>query len=182
MSFTPPGSSTSWYNAYILFTHIISMLYDLYNVLCTLEHLVLPHHALIVASPSAPKHTGSVLSTNSCHTQRHATNASSEGIDIFLPVTFYFKPSTRLDNVKNLWQFVISQRRTTHPSFHHPLCPLQPLCIFHFHLTSLTTIGAYTKVYQLESYATESTHKLHFRHKAYSLDFKFRRRYVGLVL
>jgi len=27
---------------------------------------------------------------------------------ILLPVTFYFNPSTRLDNVKNLWRFVIS--------------------------------------------------------------------------
>jgi len=33
---------------------------------------------------------------------------SSEVIDILLPVTFYFNPSTRLDNVKNLWRFVIS--------------------------------------------------------------------------
>jgi len=27
-----------------------------------------------------------------------------------LPVTFYSNPSTRLDNVKNLWRFVISLR------------------------------------------------------------------------
>jgi len=32
-----------------------------------------------------------------------ANNESSEVIDILLPVTFYFNPSTRLDNVKNLW-------------------------------------------------------------------------------
>jgi len=31
-----------------------------------------------------------------------ANNESSEVIDILLPVTFYFNPSTRLDNVKNL--------------------------------------------------------------------------------
>jgi len=37
-----------------------------------------------------------------------ANNESSEVIDILLPVTFYFNPSTRLDNVKNLWRFVIS--------------------------------------------------------------------------
>jgi len=36
-----------------------------------------------------------------------ANNESSEVIDILLPVTFYFNPSTRLDNVKNLWRFVI---------------------------------------------------------------------------
>jgi len=29
-------------------------------------------------------------------------NESSEVIDILLPVHFYFNPSTRLDNVKNL--------------------------------------------------------------------------------
>jgi len=34
---------------------------------------------------------------------RSANNESSEVIDILLPVTFYFNPSTRLDNVKNLW-------------------------------------------------------------------------------
>jgi len=37
-----------------------------------------------------------------------ANNESSEVIYILLPVTFYFNPSTRLDNVKNLWRFVIS--------------------------------------------------------------------------
>jgi len=37
-----------------------------------------------------------------------ANNESSEVIDILLPVTFYFNPSTRLDNVKNLRRFVIS--------------------------------------------------------------------------
>jgi len=31
-----------------------------------------------------------------------ANNESSEVIDILLPVTFYFNPSTRLDNVKIL--------------------------------------------------------------------------------
>jgi len=36
-----------------------------------------------------------------------ANNESSEVIDILLPVTFYFNPSTRLD-VKNIWRFVIS--------------------------------------------------------------------------
>jgi len=41
---------------------------------------------------------------------RDANNESSEVIDILLPVTFYFNPSTRLDNVKNLWRFVISIR------------------------------------------------------------------------
>jgi len=30
---------------------------------------------------------------------RSANNESSEDIDILLPVTFYFNPSTRLDNV-----------------------------------------------------------------------------------
>jgi len=30
-----------------------------------------------------------------------ANNESSEVVDILLPVTFYFNPSTRLDNVKN---------------------------------------------------------------------------------
>jgi len=30
-----------------------------------------------------------------------ANNESSEVVDILLPVTFYFIPSTRLDNVKN---------------------------------------------------------------------------------
>jgi len=34
-------------------------------------------------------------------THLDANNESSEVIDILLPVTFYFKPSTRLDNVKN---------------------------------------------------------------------------------
>jgi len=33
-----------------------------------------------------------------------ANNESSEVIDILLPVTFYFNPSTRLDNVRNLWR------------------------------------------------------------------------------
>jgi len=33
---------------------------------------------------------------------RLANNESSEVIDILLPVTFYFNPSTRLDNVKSL--------------------------------------------------------------------------------
>jgi len=33
---------------------------------------------------------------------REANNKSSEVIDILLPVTFHFNPSTRLDNVKNL--------------------------------------------------------------------------------
>jgi len=31
-----------------------------------------------------------------------ANSESSEVVDILLPVTFYFDPSTRLDNVKNL--------------------------------------------------------------------------------
>jgi len=34
--------------------------------------------------------------------ERVANNESSEVIDILLPVTFYFNPSTKLDNVKNL--------------------------------------------------------------------------------
>jgi len=34
--------------------------------------------------------------------RREANNELSEVIDILLPVTFYFNPSTRLDNVKNL--------------------------------------------------------------------------------
>jgi len=38
----------------------------------------------------------------------YANNESSEDIDILLQVNFYFDPSTRLDNVKNLWRFVIS--------------------------------------------------------------------------
>jgi len=41
---------------------------------------------------------------------RVANNESSEVIDILLPVTFYFNPSTRLDNVKNFLRFVISSR------------------------------------------------------------------------
>jgi len=36
-----------------------------------------------------------------------ANNESSEVVDILLPVTFYFNPSTWLDNVKNVWRFVI---------------------------------------------------------------------------
>jgi len=32
---------------------------------------------------------------------RGTNNESSEVIDILLPVTFYFNPSTRLDNVPN---------------------------------------------------------------------------------
>jgi len=34
--------------------------------------------------------------------EREANNESSEVIGILLRVTFYFNPSTRLDNVKNL--------------------------------------------------------------------------------
>jgi len=34
-------------------------------------------------------------------TARQANNESSEVVDILLPVTFYFNPSTRLDNVTN---------------------------------------------------------------------------------
>jgi len=41
--------------------------------------------------------------------QQDANNESSE-VDILLPVTFHFNPSTRLDNVKNLRRFVISQQ------------------------------------------------------------------------
>jgi len=37
-----------------------------------------------------------------------ANNESSEGIDILLPVTFYFNALTRLDNVKNFWRIVRS--------------------------------------------------------------------------
>jgi len=49
--------------------------------------------------------------------QQSANNESSVVIDILLPVTFYFNPSTRLDNVKNLWRFVISQQsRSIHRS------------------------------------------------------------------
>jgi len=44
------------------------------------------------------------------HIVRCANNDSSEVIDILLPVTFYFNPSTRLDNVRNFWRFVISAR------------------------------------------------------------------------
>jgi len=33
---------------------------------------------------------------------RAANNESSEVVDILLPVTFYFNPSTRFDNVKNI--------------------------------------------------------------------------------
>jgi len=36
-----------------------------------------------------------------------ANNESSEVSDILLPVSFYFNPSTRLDNVKILWRFDI---------------------------------------------------------------------------
>jgi len=36
-----------------------------------------------------------------------ANNKSSEVADILMPVTFYFYHSTRLDNVKNFWRFVI---------------------------------------------------------------------------
>jgi len=35
---------------------------------------------------------------------------SSEVIDSLLPVTFYFNPSTMLDNVQNFWRFVIIGR------------------------------------------------------------------------
>jgi len=52
---------------------------------------------------------GSVTITHvaSFYKNRHtasprANNESSEVIDILLPVNFYFNPSTRLDNVKNL--------------------------------------------------------------------------------
>jgi len=48
---------------------------------------------------------------------RVANNESSEVIDILLPVTFLFYPSTRLDNVKNLWRFAISMRVSWFP---HP--------------------------------------------------------------
>jgi len=34
-------------------------------------------------------------------------NELSEVVDILLPVTFYFNPSTRLDNATNFWLFVI---------------------------------------------------------------------------
>jgi len=43
-----------------------------------------------------------------CWTIQEANNESSEVVDILLLVTFYFNPSTRLDNVKNLWRFIIS--------------------------------------------------------------------------
>jgi len=36
------------------------------------------------------------------HSMQGANNESSEVIDILLPVSFYFNPSTRLDHVKNL--------------------------------------------------------------------------------
>jgi len=39
-----------------------------------------------------------------------ANKESSEVIDILLPVTFYFNSSTRLDNVKSFWRFVISDQ------------------------------------------------------------------------
>jgi len=57
---------------------------------------------------------------------RGANNESSGVIDILLPVTFYFNPSTRLDNVKNLWRFVIrllaSRARLTKQTYNnfHP--------------------------------------------------------------
>jgi len=41
-----------------------------------------------------------------------ANYESSEVIAILLPVTFHFNPWTRLDNVKNLWRFVISSPAT----------------------------------------------------------------------
>jgi len=50
---------------------------------------------------------------------RGANNESSEVIDILLPVTFYFHPSTRLDNATNFWRFVISHRG-------RPIIGLQP--------------------------------------------------------
>jgi len=39
-------------------------------------------------------------------TERLANNESSEVVDIILPVTFYFNPSTRRDNVKNFWIYM----------------------------------------------------------------------------
>jgi len=46
------------------------------------------------------------------YASRQANNESSEIIDILLQVTYYFNPSTRLDNVKNLWRFVIIPRQS----------------------------------------------------------------------
>jgi len=43
-----------------------------------------------------------------CPRHLEANNESSEVVGILLPVTFYSNPSTRLDNVKHLWRFVIS--------------------------------------------------------------------------
>jgi len=40
-----------------------------------------------------------------------ANTESSKVIEILLPVTFYFNTSTRLDNVRNLWRFVINVPR-----------------------------------------------------------------------
>jgi len=37
-----------------------------------------------------------------------ANHESSEVVEILLPMTFYFNPATRLDNVRNFWRFVIS--------------------------------------------------------------------------
>jgi len=38
-------------------------------------------------------------------------NESSKVVDILLSVTFYFNPSTRLDNVKIFWRFFICHRQ-----------------------------------------------------------------------
>jgi len=41
------------------------------------------------------------------HFRQQANNESSDVVDILLPVTFYFNPSTRLDNATNIWRLVI---------------------------------------------------------------------------
>jgi len=48
------------------------------------------------------KEPSACLLNRACRCLPHANNESTEVIDILLPVTFYFNPSTRLDNVENL--------------------------------------------------------------------------------
>jgi len=54
------------------------------------------------------RHRNDMRRSLRCLPSPMANNESSEVIDILLPVTFYFNLSTRLDNVKTLWRFVIS--------------------------------------------------------------------------
>jgi len=53
-----------------------------------------------------------IVSQRSIRLQR-ATNESSDVVDILLLVTFYFNPSTRLDNATNFRRFVICLQRAT---------------------------------------------------------------------